>query len=116
MTADYVLPLNDPQATLAVVGGKGASLARLAQAGLPVPGGFHITTAAYDACVAANALARGFGAALASADAAQPATLADEWWLSGIVRSGHRPGSWVSFTSLRNPGTRTSGRRGQGDQ
>ncbi|MBP7694676.1 MAG: hypothetical protein KA764_22325, partial [Anaerolineales bacterium] len=75
MTADYVLPLNDPQATLAVVGGKGASLARLAQAGLPVPGGFHITTAAYDACVAANALARGIGAALASADAAQPATL-----------------------------------------
>ena len=27
-------------------GGKGASLARLASAGLPVPGGFHVTVAA----------------------------------------------------------------------
>ncbi|MER7366538.1 PEP/pyruvate-binding domain-containing protein, partial [Nonomuraea wenchangensis] len=47
-----VLPLDDPVADLALAGGKGASLARLARAGLPVPGGFHVTTAAYRAFVA----------------------------------------------------------------
>jgi pyruvate,water dikinase len=46
-----VLPLDDPAADLTTVGGKGASLARLIRAGLPVPGGFHVTTAAYRAFV-----------------------------------------------------------------
>ncbi|WP_440105182.1 PEP/pyruvate-binding domain-containing protein [Streptosporangium sp. H16] len=41
------LPLDDEAADLALAGGKGASLARLARAGLPVPGGFHVTTDAY---------------------------------------------------------------------
>ncbi|MFI9550191.1 PEP/pyruvate-binding domain-containing protein [Nonomuraea endophytica] len=48
-----VLPFDDVAADLASVGGKGASLARMARAGLPVPGGFHISTAAYRAFVAA---------------------------------------------------------------
>ncbi|MGZ3672925.1 MAG: PEP/pyruvate-binding domain-containing protein [Ktedonobacterales bacterium] len=52
----FVLPLDDPTATLQRVGGKGASLAKLAAAGLPVPPGFHITTAAYVRFVEANAL------------------------------------------------------------
>ena len=47
MAAEYTLLLADSRATLALTGGKGASLARLSQAGLPVPDGFHITTAAY---------------------------------------------------------------------
>ncbi|RBQ11636.1 pyruvate, phosphate dikinase [Spongiactinospora rosea] len=47
-----VLPFDDVTADLASVGGKGASLAKLARAGLPVPGGFHITTGAYRAFVA----------------------------------------------------------------
>ncbi|MGR6922330.1 PEP/pyruvate-binding domain-containing protein [[Actinomadura] parvosata] len=47
-----VLPLDDNAADLATVGGKGASLARMARAGLPVPGGFHVTTGAYRAFVA----------------------------------------------------------------
>ncbi|MDX8028825.1 PEP/pyruvate-binding domain-containing protein [Lentzea sp. BCCO 10_0856] len=42
-----ILPLDDPAADLATVGGKGASLARLTRAGLPVPAGFHLTTRAY---------------------------------------------------------------------
>ncbi|SDH01718.1 PEP/pyruvate-binding domain-containing protein [Nonomuraea jiangxiensis] len=46
-----VIPLDDAAADLATAGGKGASLARLARAGLPVPGGFHITTGAYRAFV-----------------------------------------------------------------
>jgi rifampicin phosphotransferase len=55
-TASFVLPLNDPSATLDQVGGKGASLARLAAAGLPVPPGFHVTTAAYGRFVNVNQL------------------------------------------------------------
>ncbi|WP_336204506.1 PEP/pyruvate-binding domain-containing protein [Nonomuraea sp. LPB2021202275-12-8] len=47
-----VLPLDDAAADLATAGGKGASLARLTRAGLPVPGGFHITTEAYRTFVA----------------------------------------------------------------
>ncbi|WP_214321925.1 PEP/pyruvate-binding domain-containing protein [Nonomuraea sediminis] len=47
-----VLPLDDPAADLATAGGKGASLARLTRAGLPVPPGFHITTEAYRSFVA----------------------------------------------------------------
>ncbi|MEO3802482.1 PEP/pyruvate-binding domain-containing protein [Nonomuraea sp. B1E8] len=47
-----VIPLDDAAADLATAGGKGASLARLARAGLPVPGGFHVTTDAYRAFVA----------------------------------------------------------------
>ncbi|MEJ2856204.1 MULTISPECIES: PEP/pyruvate-binding domain-containing protein [unclassified Saccharothrix] len=43
----FVLPLDDPGADLATVGGKGASLARLVRAGLPVPPGFHVTTDAF---------------------------------------------------------------------
>ncbi|WP_219508042.1 PEP/pyruvate-binding domain-containing protein [Nonomuraea ceibae] len=48
-----VLPLGDEAADLATAGGKGASLAKLTRAGLPVPGGFHITTGAYRAFVSA---------------------------------------------------------------
>ncbi|HEX6554687.1 MAG TPA: PEP/pyruvate-binding domain-containing protein [Ktedonobacteraceae bacterium] len=51
-----VLALDDASATLEEVGGKGASLARMAAAGLPVPPGFHITTAAYRRFVRENGL------------------------------------------------------------
>ena len=52
----FTLPLNSPQATLANTGGKGMNLARLARAGLPVPGGFLITTQAYREFVAGSHL------------------------------------------------------------
>ena len=52
MTATYIRSLADEGLGLAEIGGKGHSLARLASAGLPVPDGFHITTAAYDDFVA----------------------------------------------------------------
>ena len=44
MKPEYVLSLADARATLEVAGGKGASLARLSNAGLPVPPGITITT------------------------------------------------------------------------
>ncbi|MFI9593149.1 PEP/pyruvate-binding domain-containing protein [Nonomuraea sp. NPDC052265] len=49
-----VIPLDDEAAAdLGTAGGKGASLARLARAGLPVPGGFVVTTEAYRSFVSA---------------------------------------------------------------
>src|SRR5437899_11598951 len=68
-TPRLILPLGHAAATLEQVGGKGASLARMAAAGLPVPSGFHVTTAAYQRFVAANALQ---GAILAAVSAASP--------------------------------------------
>ncbi|MCK2220054.1 PEP-utilizing enzyme [Actinomadura sp. ATCC 31491] len=64
-----VLPLDDAAADLALTGGKGASLARLARAGLPVPRGFHVTTEAYRAFVA------GFGDAIDPGDPEATAAL-----------------------------------------
>ncbi len=55
-TSPFILNLDSPQATLDRVGGKGASLARMATAGLPVPPGFHITTDAYRRYVEENHL------------------------------------------------------------
>ena len=57
MTATYVRDLADEGLGLSEIGGKGQSLARLATAGVPLPHGFHITTAAYDEFVAKHDLA-----------------------------------------------------------
>jgi hypothetical protein len=46
-TGPFILKLDSPDAALDRVGGKGASRARLAAAGLAVPPGFHITTCGY---------------------------------------------------------------------
>ncbi len=70
-----VLALDDASATLERVGGKGASLARMAEAGLPVPAGFHITTAAYRCFVTEHGLQEDILAAVSAVSADQPATL-----------------------------------------
>src|SRR5207247_1101949 len=70
-----LIPLDSPAATLERVGGKGASLARLAAAGLPVPPGFHLSTLAYRRFVDENQLAGAILAAAAQAQADDPATL-----------------------------------------
>ncbi|HZR43073.1 MAG TPA: PEP/pyruvate-binding domain-containing protein [Ktedonobacteraceae bacterium] len=72
-----VLALDDASATLEQVGGKGASLARMAAAGLSVPPGFHITTAAYRCFVAENRLQEEILTAVSVASADDPATLED---------------------------------------
>jgi pyruvate,water dikinase len=66
------LQLADPRATVETVGGKGASLARLAAAGLPVPAGFHVTTEAYRRCVADNNLQPAIAEALSAVSPADP--------------------------------------------
>ncbi len=72
--SSLVLALDDASATLARVGGKGASLARLATAGLPVPPGFHITTAAYRLFVARYGLQEQILVAVSMASPDRPAT------------------------------------------
>ena len=72
---EYVISLDNQRATLESVGGKGASLTRLLRAGMPVPGGFHVSTAAYERFVAENDLMSGIRAALEEVDASKPDTL-----------------------------------------
>src|SRR5574341_258291 len=50
----YILPFSSTEATLALVGGKGANLAELARAGFAVPPGFIVTTDTYRTFVAVN--------------------------------------------------------------
>jgi pyruvate,water dikinase len=71
-----VLALDSLGASLDRVGGKGASLARMAAAGLPVPPGFHLTTQCYRRFVDENHLAEPILAAAAQASADDPATFA----------------------------------------
>jgi len=70
-----ILKLDSPEATLELVGGKGASLARMAAAGLPVPPGFQITTHAYRRFVSESRLEDAILSAAAQASADNPATL-----------------------------------------
>lgn len=71
----FVLALDAVEATLEWVGGKGASLARMASAGFPVPPGFHITTAAYRAFVAQHSLMEPISVAVAGVRADDPGGL-----------------------------------------
>jgi hypothetical protein len=71
----FVLALNDASARLSRVGGKGASLARMAAAGLPVPPGFHVTTTAYRRFVKENRLQEQILAAVLAVAANQQAHL-----------------------------------------
>lgn len=70
-----ILSLSDPAAVLENVGGKGMSLTRMINAGLPVPDGFHVTTEAYRRFVAANGIQERILRALEAADAADTAAL-----------------------------------------
>ena len=71
----WILPLESEQATLPFAGGKGANLAHLTRAGLPVPGGFLVTTQAYQAFVEANHLTGQIQAALHAGAVEDPEAL-----------------------------------------
>ncbi|MFZ1752973.1 MAG: PEP/pyruvate-binding domain-containing protein, partial [Caldilineaceae bacterium] len=66
------LLLSSPELTLANAGGKGANLSALIRGGFHVPGGFVVTTAGYDAFVAANGLAASIVALVEAIDATDP--------------------------------------------
>jgi phosphoenolpyruvate synthase/pyruvate phosphate dikinase len=112
----FVLTLSDSQANLETVGGKGLSLAKMINAGIPVPGGFHVTTEAYHQFIAANDLQTKILASLTDVDITLPATL--ETASATIGRSfadGRIPSDIVdailgAYQSLR-PQTADDGRR-----
>ena len=80
-----IIPLTSDQASLALAGGKGASLARMLRSGLPVPDGFLVTTHAYQAFTSANHLDRRIGEILADLPlASDPETLEE---ISSNIRS-----------------------------
>ena len=69
-----VMALDDPGAVPGVVGGKGASLARLARAGFRVPPGFHVTTSAYLDFIGRGSLREPVLAAVSAVDVSDAAT------------------------------------------
>jgi len=69
-----VMALDDPGAAPGVVGGKGASLARLARAGFRVPPGFHVTTSAYLDFIGRGGLREAVLAAMSAVDVSDAAT------------------------------------------
>jgi len=86
------MSLSDTSAGPSQVGGKGASLARLVAAGLPVPDGFQVTTAAYTQFVAANRLEAVISDALAGIDTIQPDMLeAAARCIQAAFEAGHMP-------------------------
>jgi rifampicin phosphotransferase len=71
MTHNLIYSLSQTS-TLETVGGKGLNLMRLTQAGMPVPPGFVVSTAAYAAFVAFNHLDEELGDAFAAQETNQP--------------------------------------------
>ena len=66
-TMSFIIHFKDEGAdSLASVGGKGANLGKLAQANLPVPPGFSVTTAAYSEFITINKLDKKIELLLAS--------------------------------------------------
>ncbi|MDL4772767.1 MULTISPECIES: PEP/pyruvate-binding domain-containing protein [Thermomonosporaceae] len=92
----FVLNLDAPEAGLARVGGKGASLARLARAGLPVPAGFHVTTEAYRNFVEHAGLREEILAAVAGVDPDRPETSAEASRRIGALFARHDPSVHVA--------------------
>jgi len=91
--APLILSLDSPLATLERVGGKGASLARMVAAGLPVPPGFHITTHGYRRYVEENHLAEAIQTAAVRAQASDPATLdRASAQIQSLIEQGTMPG------------------------
>ena len=75
-TTTIVFTLMQGDASLAIAGGKGANLTRLIRAGLPVPPGFIIATAGYQAFVHGNRLDAVIASALTGLRADEPTALA----------------------------------------
>jgi phosphohistidine swiveling domain-containing protein len=109
-TQPFALELADPTAVqLELTGGKGSSLARLAAAGLPVPGGFHVTTDAYRTAVA-GAPQQAIVAAARDVDPDRPETHeAAAARIAGVFATLEIPAAVADavragYSSLRAPG------------
>ena len=96
----YILPLSDPSATLENAGGKGLSLTRLIQAGLPVPGGFLITTEAYRLFVEENGIQPRILEALKNMDLTDPGSVEPvAQQIAGFFTGGRIPPELVQAIS-----------------
>ncbi len=106
-----LLPFTSPEATLAAAGGKGANLARLTRAGFNVPRGFIISTAAYRAFVAENALETVIASALENLSADDPGALETA---SAKIRGSFSVGVHQATLHLKNgQKIRVDGTRGK---
>ena len=83
-------PLNDSEVSLARIGGKGLNLAKLTQAGFPVPEGFVVTTDGYDAFVRHAGIADWMAEEIAKEAVSNPDALTA---LSQRIRARFRAGS-----------------------
>ncbi|WMJ87287.1 PEP/pyruvate-binding domain-containing protein [Anaerocolumna sp. MB42-C2] len=81
----YILPLMHKQATLEMVGGKGMSLSKLLTAGIPVPDGFHVTTASYRIFVEMNRIQSQINKLLVGIDSNNTSQLEDVSKQIGIL-------------------------------
>ena len=70
-----IMPLASAEVSVAVFGGKGQSLAKLAASGLPVPDGFLLSTGAYKGFVEANELQESILQIVADATPGQAASM-----------------------------------------
>jgi rifampicin phosphotransferase len=90
----YILQLTDPRSDLDTTGGKGSSLTKMINAGLPVPGGFHVTTAAYRCFMMENGLQLPILSALQTASSDDPASLeAASQEINALFAAGAMPDS-----------------------
>jgi rifampicin phosphotransferase len=104
-----ILSFQSEGAVLLVVGGKGANLARLARAGFPVPNGFLVTTAAYQAFLEANHLHQRLADALPDPLPTDNTALEDvSTQIQALFTGGEIPSSLVreltnAYTQLGQP-------------
>ena len=105
----WTLPLVSQEAPLDLVGGKGASLMRLATSGFPVPPGFLITTEAYRYFVADNNVQAVIDEALRGIDSSDPASLEraataiSEVFARGIVPQAIAAAVTQAYAALGEP-------------
>jgi rifampicin phosphotransferase len=84
----------DQPAALETVGGKGLNLMRLAQAGMPVPPGFVVSTAAYQAFVNFNRLEDRLAVAFSTPALGQPPAEITAAEISGVIRAAFEGGAF----------------------
>ncbi len=75
MTPRFIQTFFDPDVSLTLAGGKGLNLARLTQAGFPVPAGWILTTDAYHSFCSQNGLREVIRAALDGLNIEDPSAL-----------------------------------------